>query len=94
MFHGVASACPQLRSYSRHDLLNDPFEDSVSEVRFRKQRVEMERRVSLKPSAGIHFIHRDKVFVLRQCQWYENATQLELLPPIWHPSEKIPGSRW
>uniref|UniRef100_A0A4W6DSX3 Sodium/hydrogen exchanger n=1 Tax=Lates calcarifer TaxID=8187 RepID=A0A4W6DSX3_LATCA len=35
----------RLRSYSRHDLLIDPFED-VSEVRFRKQRVEMERRVS------------------------------------------------
>uniref|UniRef100_A0A8C2X591 Sodium/hydrogen exchanger n=1 Tax=Cyclopterus lumpus TaxID=8103 RepID=A0A8C2X591_CYCLU len=38
----------RLRSYSRHDLLVDPFEDHVSEVRFRKQRVEMERRVSLK----------------------------------------------
>lgn len=25
----------------------DPFEDNVSEIRFRKQRVEMERRVSL-----------------------------------------------
>lgn len=24
----------------------DPFEDNVSEIRFRKQRVEMERRVS------------------------------------------------
>ncbi|XP_040909523.1 Na(+)/H(+) exchanger beta-like [Toxotes jaculatrix] len=35
----------RLRSYSRHDLLIDPFED-VSEVRFRKQRVEMERRMS------------------------------------------------
>uniref|UniRef100_A0A8C2X5A9 Sodium/hydrogen exchanger n=1 Tax=Cyclopterus lumpus TaxID=8103 RepID=A0A8C2X5A9_CYCLU len=34
----------RLRSYSRHDLLVDPFEDHVSEVRFRKQRVEMERR--------------------------------------------------
>jgi len=42
------SFSPQLRSYSRHDLLIDPFEDHVSEVRFRKQRVEMERRVSLK----------------------------------------------
>lgn len=40
-------ACPQLRSYSRHDLMIDPFEDNVSEVRFRRQRVEMERRVSL-----------------------------------------------
>lgn len=39
---------PQLRSYSRHDLF-DPFED-MSEVRFRRQRVEMERRVSLGPS--------------------------------------------
>ena len=38
---------PQLRSYSRHDLLIDPLEDNVSEVHFRKQRVEMERRVSL-----------------------------------------------
>uniref|UniRef100_G3NC67 Sodium/hydrogen exchanger n=1 Tax=Gasterosteus aculeatus aculeatus TaxID=481459 RepID=G3NC67_GASAC len=36
----------RLRSYSRHDLFMDPFEDNVSEVRFRKQRVEMERRVS------------------------------------------------
>lgn len=36
----------QLRSYSRHDLLIDPFEDTLSEIRFRKQRVEMERRVS------------------------------------------------
>nr|XP_057904006.1 Na(+)/H(+) exchanger beta-like isoform X3 [Doryrhamphus excisus] len=35
----------RLRSYSRHDLMIDPFEDEdVSEVRFRKQRVEMERR--------------------------------------------------
>lgn len=37
---------PQLRSYSRHDLMVDPFEDNVSEVKFRKQRVAMERRVS------------------------------------------------
>ncbi|KAM8839894.1 sodium/hydrogen exchanger 1b [Spinachia spinachia] len=36
----------RLRSYSRHDLFMDPFEDNVSEVRFRKQRVEMERRMS------------------------------------------------
>lgn len=36
----------RLRSYSRHDLLIDPFEDNVSEIRFRKQRVEMERRMS------------------------------------------------
>ncbi|XP_062266121.1 Na(+)/H(+) exchanger beta-like [Platichthys flesus] len=36
----------RLRSYSRHDLLIDPFEDNLSEVRFRKQRVEMERRMS------------------------------------------------
>ncbi|XP_019726340.1 sodium/hydrogen exchanger 1b [Hippocampus comes] len=36
----------RLRSYSRHDLMMDPFEDDVSEVRFRKQRVEMERRMS------------------------------------------------
>uniref|UniRef100_A0AAV2K2G0 Protein misato homolog 1 n=1 Tax=Knipowitschia caucasica TaxID=637954 RepID=A0AAV2K2G0_KNICA len=36
----------RLRSYSRHDLMIDPFEDNVSEVRFRKQRVEMERRMS------------------------------------------------
>nr|XP_046274437.1 Na(+)/H(+) exchanger beta-like [Scatophagus argus]XP_046274438.1 Na(+)/H(+) exchanger beta-like [Scatophagus argus] len=36
----------RLRSYSRHDLMIDPFEDGVSEVRFRKQRVEMERRMS------------------------------------------------
>uniref|UniRef100_A0A3B4AIY6 Sodium/hydrogen exchanger n=1 Tax=Periophthalmus magnuspinnatus TaxID=409849 RepID=A0A3B4AIY6_9GOBI len=35
----------RLRSYSRHDLMIDPFEDNVSEIRFRKQRVEMERRV-------------------------------------------------
>ncbi|KAE8282265.1 Na(+)/H(+) exchanger beta Beta-NHE Na(+)/H(+) antiporter [Larimichthys crocea] len=35
----------RLRSYSRHDLMLDPFED-LSEVRFRKQRVEMERRMS------------------------------------------------
>ncbi|MEQ2276355.1 hypothetical protein XENORESO_018393, partial [Xenotaenia resolanae] len=34
----------KLRSYSRHDLFMDPFEDDVSEVRFRRQRVEMERR--------------------------------------------------
>lgn len=36
----------RLRSYSRHDLMVDPFEDHVSEIRFRKQRVEMERRMS------------------------------------------------
>lgn len=36
----------RLRSYSRHDLMNDPFEDTVSEIRFRKQRIEMERRMS------------------------------------------------
>ncbi|XP_041810958.1 Na(+)/H(+) exchanger beta-like [Chelmon rostratus] len=36
----------RLRSYSRHDLMLDPFEDNVSEVHFRKQRVEMERRMS------------------------------------------------
>uniref|UniRef100_A0A3B4XV30 Sodium/hydrogen exchanger n=1 Tax=Seriola lalandi dorsalis TaxID=1841481 RepID=A0A3B4XV30_SERLL len=36
----------RLRSYSRHDLMIDPFEDNVSEIRFRKQRVEMERRMS------------------------------------------------
>uniref|UniRef100_H2LU87 Sodium/hydrogen exchanger n=1 Tax=Oryzias latipes TaxID=8090 RepID=H2LU87_ORYLA len=35
----------RLRSYSRHDLFSDPFEDSMSEIRFRKQRVQMERRV-------------------------------------------------
>ncbi|XP_061597273.1 Na(+)/H(+) exchanger beta-like isoform X2 [Cololabis saira] len=33
----------RLRSYSRHDLFSDPYEDDVSEIRFRKQRVEMER---------------------------------------------------
>ncbi|KAM8884790.1 sodium/hydrogen exchanger 1b isoform 1-T1 [Synchiropus picturatus] len=36
----------RLRSYSRHDLMVDPFEEDVSEVRFRKQRVAMERRMS------------------------------------------------
>lgn len=36
----------RLRSYSRHDLMVDPFEDDMSEVRFRRQRVEMERRMS------------------------------------------------
>ncbi|KAJ3608794.1 hypothetical protein NHX12_023324 [Muraenolepis orangiensis] len=39
----------RLRSYSRHDLMVDPFEDmseNLSEIRFRKQRVEMERRMS------------------------------------------------
>lgn len=36
---------PQLRSYSRHDLMVDPFED-ISEVKFRKQKVALERRVS------------------------------------------------
>ncbi|CAN9492959.1 unnamed protein product [Ophioblennius macclurei] len=36
----------RLRSYSRHDLMIDPFEEDVSEVRFRKQRVEMGRRMS------------------------------------------------
>uniref|UniRef100_A0A8C7YFH5 Sodium/hydrogen exchanger n=1 Tax=Oryzias sinensis TaxID=183150 RepID=A0A8C7YFH5_9TELE len=36
----------RLRSYSRHDLFSDPFEDSMSEIRFRKQRVQMERRMS------------------------------------------------
>uniref|UniRef100_A0A672IV16 Sodium/hydrogen exchanger n=1 Tax=Salarias fasciatus TaxID=181472 RepID=A0A672IV16_SALFA len=36
----------RLRSYSRHDLMIDPFEEDMSEVRFRKQRVEMERRMS------------------------------------------------
>ncbi|XP_029701299.1 sodium/hydrogen exchanger 1b isoform X3 [Takifugu rubripes] len=36
----------RLRSYSRHDLMIDPFEDNVSEVKFRKQRVAMERRMS------------------------------------------------
>uniref|UniRef100_A0A8C5E0X5 Sodium/hydrogen exchanger n=1 Tax=Gouania willdenowi TaxID=441366 RepID=A0A8C5E0X5_GOUWI len=38
---------PQLRSYSRHDLMMDPFEEDLSEVKFRKQRVEMGRRVRL-----------------------------------------------
>ncbi|XP_078478542.1 LOW QUALITY PROTEIN: Na(+)/H(+) exchanger beta-like [Lampetra planeri] len=39
----------ELRSYRHnitYDLMTDPFEDNVSEVRFRKQRVEMERRMS------------------------------------------------
>uniref|UniRef100_H3CJK7 Sodium/hydrogen exchanger n=1 Tax=Tetraodon nigroviridis TaxID=99883 RepID=H3CJK7_TETNG len=36
----------RLRSYSRHDLMVDPFEDNVSEMKFRKQRVAMERRMS------------------------------------------------
>ncbi|XP_056153863.1 Na(+)/H(+) exchanger beta-like [Lampris incognitus] len=36
----------RLRSYSRHDLFIDPFEEDVSEIRFRKQRVAMERRMS------------------------------------------------
>ncbi|RVE66725.1 hypothetical protein OJAV_G00110460 [Oryzias javanicus] len=36
----------RLRSYSRHDLFSDPFEDNMSEIRFRKQRVQMERRMS------------------------------------------------
>ncbi|XP_072304211.1 Na(+)/H(+) exchanger beta-like [Eucyclogobius newberryi] len=36
----------RLRSYSRHDLMVDPLEDNVSEIRFRRQRVEMERRMS------------------------------------------------
>ncbi|XP_077446700.1 sodium/hydrogen exchanger 1b [Stigmatopora argus] len=35
----------RLRSYSRHDLMVDPFEDDVSEARFRK-RAEMGRRMS------------------------------------------------
>uniref|UniRef100_A0A8C5E8A3 Sodium/hydrogen exchanger n=1 Tax=Gouania willdenowi TaxID=441366 RepID=A0A8C5E8A3_GOUWI len=37
----------RLRSYSRHDLMMDPFEEDLSEVKFRKQRVEMGRRVRL-----------------------------------------------
>ncbi|XP_028316495.1 sodium/hydrogen exchanger 1b [Gouania willdenowi] len=36
----------RLRSYSRHDLMMDPFEEDLSEVKFRKQRVEMGRRMS------------------------------------------------
>ncbi|KAM4550755.1 sodium/hydrogen exchanger 1b [Fundulus diaphanus] len=36
----------RLRSYSRHDLFMDPFEEDMSEVRFRKKKVEMERRMS------------------------------------------------
>ncbi|XP_037119767.1 LOW QUALITY PROTEIN: Na(+)/H(+) exchanger beta-like [Syngnathus acus] len=36
----------RLRSYSRHDLMIDPFEEDMSEIRFRKQQVEMERRMS------------------------------------------------
>lgn len=36
----------RLRSYSRHDLFIDPIEDNMSEIRFRKKRVEMERRLS------------------------------------------------
>ncbi|KAM6899609.1 sodium/hydrogen exchanger 1b [Xenentodon cancila] len=44
--HNLQKTRQRLRSYSRHDLFNDPFEDDVSEVRFRKQRVEMERRMS------------------------------------------------
>uniref|UniRef100_A0A3Q1HCH3 Sodium/hydrogen exchanger n=1 Tax=Anabas testudineus TaxID=64144 RepID=A0A3Q1HCH3_ANATE len=36
----------RLRSYSRHDLMLDRFEDNMSEIRFRRQRVEMERRMS------------------------------------------------
>ncbi|CAK6949185.1 Na(+)/H(+) exchanger beta-like [Scomber scombrus] len=35
----------RLRSYSRHDLLMDPFEDNMSEIRFRRK-VELERRMS------------------------------------------------
>uniref|UniRef100_A0A3Q3WQV8 Sodium/hydrogen exchanger n=1 Tax=Mola mola TaxID=94237 RepID=A0A3Q3WQV8_MOLML len=47
ILHGNLQKTRQrLRSYSRHDLMIDPFEDNVSEVRFRKQRVEMERRMS------------------------------------------------
>uniref|UniRef100_A0A665TEM6 Sodium/hydrogen exchanger n=1 Tax=Echeneis naucrates TaxID=173247 RepID=A0A665TEM6_ECHNA len=36
----------RLRSYSRHDLMIDPFEDNMSEIRFRRQKVEMQRRMS------------------------------------------------
>uniref|UniRef100_A0A3Q3JUA3 Sodium/hydrogen exchanger n=1 Tax=Monopterus albus TaxID=43700 RepID=A0A3Q3JUA3_MONAL len=36
----------KLYSYRRHDLVMDPFEDNVSEIRFRRQRAEMEKRMS------------------------------------------------
>uniref|UniRef100_A0AAY4BUR8 Sodium/hydrogen exchanger n=1 Tax=Denticeps clupeoides TaxID=299321 RepID=A0AAY4BUR8_9TELE len=36
----------RLHSYNRHTLIADPFEDNWTEVRLRKKRVEMERRVS------------------------------------------------
>ncbi|KAM3858584.1 Na(+)/H(+) exchanger beta-like [Diretmus argenteus] len=42
----LQNARQRLRSYSRHDLMIDPFEDNVSEIHFRKQRVQMERRMS------------------------------------------------
>ncbi|XP_047240346.1 Na(+)/H(+) exchanger beta-like [Girardinichthys multiradiatus] len=42
----LQKAGQKLRSYSRHDLFMDPFEDDVTEFRFRRQRVEMERRMS------------------------------------------------
>uniref|UniRef100_A0A3Q2TCN5 Sodium/hydrogen exchanger n=1 Tax=Fundulus heteroclitus TaxID=8078 RepID=A0A3Q2TCN5_FUNHE len=48
----------RLRSYSRHDLFMDPFEEDMSEVRFRKQKVEMERRVSSSSSAGSVYLAR------------------------------------
>ena len=46
--------CPQLRSYSRHDLLMDPFEDNMSEIRFRRK-VELERRVSFDTDCGSEY---------------------------------------
>ncbi|MEQ2211064.1 hypothetical protein XENOCAPTIV_025369 [Xenoophorus captivus] len=62
----------QLRSYSRHDLFMDPFEDDVSEVRFRRQRVEMERRVS--SGCLVQLLHNPK-------QSDPSLTQNELNPP-------------
>ncbi|KAM6959517.1 sodium/hydrogen exchanger 1b [Aplochiton taeniatus] len=44
--NNVQNTRQRLRSYSRHTLLVDPFEEDVSETRLRKQRVEMERRMS------------------------------------------------
>uniref|UniRef100_A0A3Q3JW42 Sodium/hydrogen exchanger n=1 Tax=Monopterus albus TaxID=43700 RepID=A0A3Q3JW42_MONAL len=51
----------KLYSYRRHDLVMDPFEDNVSEIRFRRQRAEMEKRVS--SNTVIEFVNISSVEV-------------------------------
>uniref|UniRef100_A0A3P9M6J5 Sodium/hydrogen exchanger n=1 Tax=Oryzias latipes TaxID=8090 RepID=A0A3P9M6J5_ORYLA len=81
----------RLRSYSRHDLFSDPFEDSMSEIRFRKQRVQMERRMSHyltvpanrqeTPSARkVWFEPEHKVYTYDESESPRDGAALETLP--------------